>query len=194
MNDTLSAFWYRPFWQQIIPVFIIILSCLIGSYFFYWRGAEDHLDELKRENNGLTLNIRQDAKFIHQSSSLAELAQQIALLVPYVEFTHDPQTFISNLQTRVAQSDVTLNQLKPTNTDKHSAPMYHLEIEGRFSPIYYFIQSIISHPSANTWQISDLKISPKGGNLVAIFSISFINYHSIIKDSSLIKDESNNEH
>lgn len=188
MNETFHAFWYRPFWQQTMPIFIIMLLCLIGYYFFYWYDTEKHIGELKRENNALTLNIQQDVKFIHQSPSQPELEQQITRLASYFELTHDPQVFISNLQTIVAKSDVILNQLKPTNTDKSGDPMYHLEIQGRFSPIYYFIQSLISHPSANTWQVSDLKIRPKGSDLVAILSISFIN------DSSFIKDENNNEH
>lgn len=37
MNDNASGFWYRPFWQQTIPLWVATIAILLAYTFFIGR-------------------------------------------------------------------------------------------------------------------------------------------------------------
>lgn len=194
MNETSHAFWYRPFWQLILPIGVLICLSLTGYYYQYWREEEKQIISLRQENTELVAHTQQEIQFISQSATSSQLEQQINELRQLTEFEIKPQTFIARLQALVANSKVTLNKLQPLqNTDTDNLA-FQLEIQGSFNHIYHFIQAVISEPSANTWLFFDIKLKAKNSHLTAIISISstkntvFINDDLHIKEDSFIKD------
>lgn len=194
MNKTSHAFWYRPFWQQILPVSLLIVLSLTGYYFQYWSDKEKQIISLRQDNTELVTNTQQEMQFIDQSATSSQLEQQISELRQLSEFEIKPQTFIARLQSLIANSKVTLNKLQPRQATDTDSLAFQLEIQGSFIHIYHFIQAMILEPSANAWLFFEINLKDKNGHLTAAISISstkntvFINDDLHIKEDSSIKD------
>ncbi len=188
MNETAHTFWYRPLWQQILLVFLIIFLCIIGYYFSYWGDGEQQIAQIEKEKKVLMDSIHQDKQFINQSPSLSQLSQKISELSINAELNHDPFVFITQLQALITQSNITLNQLRPHDSVAEYNHTYQLDIQGSYSDIFQFIQSVTSQYTGKSWFFSEINIKPKEHKLTAALSISFLNNNVFIKDESSNED------
>lgn len=182
MNESLHAFWYRPFWQQTIPISVLIcLFCYVG-YFLYWQTNEERLIELKLENSNLIQNIKKEAKFTQQSLSLHHLEQQIQTINQLIEAEGQSFELFSQLHTLLSHSNMTLNQLQPVDNNA-----YFIEIQGNYTSVYRFMEQLLTASKIHKLHFKEIKLTSKQGIIIASITISSI-HHSLI-----IKDDHNNE-
>ncbi|QCJ68484.1 hypothetical protein C9446_00520 [Providencia heimbachae] len=188
MNETAHTFWYRPLWQQILFICLIIFLCIIGYYFSYWDDREQQRVQFEKENKLLMGSIHQNKQFIHQSPSLSQLNEKISELSLNAELNHDPFIFIAQLQTLIIQSNITLNQLRPHHSAAEYNHTYQLDIQGSYNDIFQFIQSVTLQYAGRLWLFSEINIKPKEHKLTATLSISFLNNNAFIKDENSDED------
>lgn len=177
MNESLHAFWYRPFWQQAIPICTLICFCCCIGYFFYWQKNEEQLIELASENLNLIQNIEKETKLIQQYPSLHHLEQQIQTMSQSMEAEGQPLELFSQLHTLLTRSSITFNQLQPIDNNAYS-----IEIQGNYTDIYYFMKQLLTAPKTHKLHYSEIKLTSKQGTIVASITISSINRPLIIKD------------
>lgn len=180
MNETLNAFWYRPFWLKTLPVIAFIGVILVVGYFFYWEKSSIQLIELEDEITRLSDHIQKEEQRIQQLPPVSQLAQQIEHLEQYAVSDNRPLTLFSHFNTLISQSAVTLNKLQPINNNEG----YFMEIQGGFANIYHFIQQLISSPSPHIWHYSEVTLGQKKNVLVASITLSSIIHSAAIKDEN----------
>ncbi|MEX9841295.1 hypothetical protein AB7X06_09100 [Providencia rettgeri] len=182
MNESIHSFWYRPFWQQTLPVWFLIVLCITAGYFLYWKKNQNQIMELTIENLNLIEAITREKKALYRSPSLQQLEEQAQSLKQSVDIKEAPLELLTQLNTLLSHSSVTLNQLQPTDTNT-----YFMEFQGHFIPIYHVIEQLLTLPQTQRWHFHDIKIYLKQG--IIITSISF----SLFNDTLAIKDENRNE-
>ncbi|ENZ0174456.1 MULTISPECIES: hypothetical protein [Providencia] len=182
MSESTHSFWYRPFWQQTLPLWFLIALCLTAGYFLHWKENQNQIMELATENLNLIEAITKETKIIHHSPSLQQLEKQTQLLKQSVNIKDAPLESLTQLNTLLSHSSVTLNQLQPTDINT-----YFMEFQGNFIPIYHVIEQLLTLPQTQKWRFHDIKIYLKQGIIVTAISFSLFN------DSLAIKDDNHNE-
>ncbi|HGN1706499.1 TPA: hypothetical protein ACKRTE_002380 [Providencia rettgeri] len=177
MNESLHAFWYRPFWQQTIPICTLICLCCCIGYFFYWQKNEEQLIELASENLNLIQNIEKETKLIQQYPALHHLERQIQTTSQPIEAENGSFELFSQLHTLLTRSNITLNQLQPVGSNT-----YFIEVQGNYPSIYHFMEQLLTAPKTHRLHYSEIKLTSKQGIIVASITISSINHPLIIKD------------
>ncbi|MDX7324236.1 hypothetical protein [Providencia rettgeri] len=104
------------------------------------------------------------------------------LLKQSVNIKDAPLESLTQLNTLLSHSSVTLNQLQPTDINT-----YFMEFQGNFIPIYHVIEQLLTLPQTQKWRFHDIKIYLKQGIIVTAISFSLFN------DSLAIKDDNHNE-
>lgn len=180
MNETYHAFWYRPFWQQILPIVTFIGVFFIAGYFTYWKQSSSQLNELEIENTNLLNRIQQEELRILQSPSINLLTQQIqSIELPSIHKA-PPIALFSHFHSLVSQSGVTLNQLQPVNNNEG----YLMEVQGNFANISLFIQKLISSSTSAAWYYPEITLSLRKNTLIASVTLSSIFHLTTIKDEN----------
>lgn len=182
MNESIHSFWYRPFWQQTLPVWFLIVLCITAGYFLYWKKNQDQVMELTIENLNLIEAITREKKALYHSPSLQQLEKQAQSLKQSVDIKEAPLELLTQLNTLLSYSSVTLNQLQPTDTNT-----YFMELQGHFIPIYHVIEQLLTLPQTQRWHFHDMKIYLKQGIIITAISFSLFN------DTLAIKDDNRNE-
>lgn len=180
MNETLNAFWYRPFWLKTLPVIAFIGVILVVGYFSYWKKSSIQLIALEDEITRLSDHIQKEEQRIQQLPPVSQLAQQIEHLEQYAVSDNRPLALFSHFNTLISQSAVTLNKLQPINNNED----YFMEIQGGFANIYHFIQQLSSSPSHHIWHYSEVTLGQKKNVLVASITLSSIIHSAAIKDEN----------
>lgn len=85
MNESIHSFWYRPFWQQTLPVWFLIVLCITAGYFLYWKKNQNQIMELTIENLNLIEAITREKKALYHSPSLQQLEKQAQSLKQSVD-------------------------------------------------------------------------------------------------------------
>lgn len=179
MSESLHAFWYRPFWQQTIPIWLFISLFLFAGYFSYWKENEILRLELESENNSLIEKITKETRQLQHFPPLHLLEQQADVLKQIVDAKGEPLELLSQLNTLLNHSTVILNQLQPTNS--HG---YFLEVQGDFISVYRFIEQLLTLPNTQRYRYSDIKLTSKQGAILASVIFSSINHTFAIKDDN----------
>lgn len=175
MNESTSAFWYRPFWQQSIPFWAVMSLILLAYFQFYWQEIEYQLTELKNETQHLAVQSQQKEKIRRQLPSLQQLDQQlIELEQKFALAKQDSAQFITYLQQIVTHTNVTLKRLHPSTNRENNEQRYFIEVQGNYPEIYHFIDNLISTLSHQTGGVSEVNFQSKNGQLTAILTITFI--------------------
>ncbi|AXH63345.1 MULTISPECIES: hypothetical protein [Providencia] len=182
MSESTHSFWYRPFWQQTLPVWFLIALCISMGYFLHWKENQNKIMELDTENLNLIEAIAKETKIIHRSPSLQQLEKQAQLLKQSVNIQEAPLESLTQLNILLSHSSVTLNQLQPTDINT-----YFMELQGTFIPIYHVIEQLLTLPQTQKWHFHDIKIYLKQGIIVTTISFSLFN------NSLAIKDDNHNE-
>ncbi|ENR5393915.1 TPA: hypothetical protein KEY68_003725 [Providencia rettgeri] len=182
MSESTHSFWYRPFWQQTLPVWFFMALCIITGYFLYWKENQNQIMELATENLSLIEAIAKETKTLHHSPSLQLLEKQAQLLKQSIDIKEAPLELLTQLNTLLSRSSVTLNQLQPTDINT-----YFMEFQGNFAAIYHVIEQLLTLPQTQRWHFQDIKIHLKQGIIITAISFSFFN------DTLAIKDDNHNE-
>lgn len=175
MNETCSAFWYRPFRQQILPIWIMAVLSLTAYFQFYWQEANQQLTTLQNDVQHIAVDKQQINSTLRQSPPLHQLEQQIAEIKNKMVLSKQssPQ-FITHLQHIIANTDVVLNRLHPSVNDSNNEKYYTIEVQGNYAQIYRFIHALISPSTHQAGLFSGVSFKPSNGYLTATLAISFI--------------------
>lgn len=176
MNE---AFWYRPLWQQALPVGLFIGVSLLAGYFLLWEKNKKQLMELATDNFNLIEKITKETGQLRHSPSLQHLNQQIQALKHAIDIKEEPVELFVPLNNLLTHSDVTLNQLQPTTNQA-----YFMELQGAFMPIYHFIEQLLTLPQTQKWYFQDFKIQLKQDAIVASMTFSLFNTPLAITDDN----------
>ncbi|MER5059324.1 hypothetical protein K9U65_00440 [Providencia stuartii] len=175
MNDNASGFWYRPFWQQTIPLWVATIAILLAYTFFYWQEVESQLTELKNKTQHIASQSQQYTQALTQLPSLHQLEQQMVAMEQELTLSKQNATqFVAHIQHMVTQTKVVLNRLQPSAAVAANEQRYQVEVQGDYPQIYRFIHAIITPASYQTGLISEVRFSPRNGELTATFTLSFI--------------------
>lgn len=175
MNETCSTFWYRPFWQQVLPILVMAALSLAAYFQFYWQEANQQLAMLQNDAQRIAVDVRQINSTLRQSTPLHQLEQKIVEIKHKVALSKrsSPQ-FIAHLQHIIANTDVVLNRLHPSINDTNNEKYYTIEVQGNYAKIYHFIHLLISSSSHQVGLFSGVSFKPSNGYLTATLAISFI--------------------
>lgn len=176
MNE---SFWYRPLWQQALPVGLFIGVSLLIGYFLLWEKNKKYLVELATDNVNLIEKITKETEKLRHSPSVQQFNQQIQALEHVIEVKEEPVELFAPLNNLLTHSAVTLNQLQPATN--HA---YFMELQGAFTPIYRFIEQLLTLPQTQKWLFQDLKIQLKQDAIVASMTFSLFNDFLAIKDDN----------
>ncbi|MBO1916111.1 hypothetical protein J4727_08070 [Providencia rettgeri] len=126
--------------------------------------------ELTIENLNLIEAITREKKALYHSPSLQQLEKQAQSLKQSVDIKEAPLELLTQLNTLLSHSSVTLNQLQPTDTNT-----YFMEFQGHFIPIYHVIEQLLTLPQTQRWHFHDIKIYLKQGIIITSISFSLFN-------------------
>lgn len=182
MNSNTSSFWYRPFWQRLLPIYVVMMLILFIYFYFYWQPIALQLTKLENEKQALETQL-EHLKITHQQLPSVELLEsQLTELKNKINSPkQDPSIFITHLQQAVTRTNVVLNRLQPSTNAETNEQIYTIEIQGYYPQIYRFIYTLMSPSNHQTGLFSGVSFTPHNGQLAATLTISFI------------KDDKNNE-
>lgn len=175
MNSSTSAFWYRPFWLQILPILGAMVLILLAYFYFYWQPTALKLVKLENEILTIETQLRQIQITQQQLPSLERLDAQLTELNNPINFPkQDPSEFITHLQQAITQTNVVLNRLQPSTGTETNEQSYIIEIQGDYPKIYRFIDALVSPQTDQIRLFSGVSFTPHNGQLAATLTISFI--------------------
>lgn len=148
---------------------------LTGLHLFYWQEVESQLTELKNKTQHIASQSQQYTQALTQLPSLHQLEQQMVALEQELTLSKQNATqFVAHIQHMVTQTKVVLNRLQPSAAVAANEQRYQVEVQGDYPQIYRFIHAIITPASYQTGLISEVRFSPRNGELTATFTLSFI--------------------
>lgn len=180
MSETLHAFWYRPLWQQTLPLLALLGLLILVGYLTYWKESSSQLLELEHETAHLLKLIQKDEHVIQQSLSINQLTQQIQDIEQSSMPKRHSVALFSHLNALVSESRITLNKLQPMGHNEG----YAMEVQGSFANIYHFIHQLISSPSSYAWHYSEITLSLRKNVLIASMTLSSMFHLATIKDEN----------
>ncbi|UBX50436.1 hypothetical protein LDO51_06520 [Providencia alcalifaciens] len=171
MNNHFAAFWYRPLWQQYLIIPLILVGSITAGYTFIWQDKRNQWADLQQNSSALLLQNQAASQFFAQNPTHVWLEQELALFPSDEKITLEPQFFVLHLQQLIANNNVILNQLQPSDPlNSH----YQFEIQGKFKDLLEFMQSLTHTLPQQYWQFSDVILTAKNQQLTANLSLSFI--------------------
>ncbi|MBS0923385.1 hypothetical protein JK188_02685 [Providencia sp. JGM181] len=171
MNNHFAAFWYRPLWQQYLTIPLILVVGIAASYTFIWQDKRNQWADLQQNSSALHLQNQASSQFFAQNPTRVWLEQELASFPSNEETPLDPHFFVLHLQQLLANNNIVLNQLQPSDPlNSH----YQLEIQGKFKDLLEFMQSLTHTLPQQHWQFSDVILTTKNQQLTANLSLTFI--------------------
>lgn len=151
MNSNTSAFWYRPFWQRLLPICVVMMLILFTYFYFYWQPIALQLTKLENERHALKTQL-EHLQITHQQLPSVELldSQLAELKNKRNPPKQDPSKFITHLQQTVTRTNVVLNRLQPSTSAETNEQIYTIEIQGYYPQIYRFIYTLMSPSTHRT--------------------------------------------